>query len=354
MSTAAAGTAAAPLSVAQPIAKAIDLFKVYREGDTETVALRGASLTLDRGEFVTLVGPSGSGKSTLLSIMAGLTLPTAGRVMIDGRDLSRLDEVERAAVRAESIGLVFQRGNLIPFLTTQENVELALEAAPGRPRSSGRARELLEMLGLDNRRGHRPRQLSGGEAQRAGIAVALANAPQLILGDEITGELDSETSAQVMDVLLRLRSENGMTLLVVTHNPALAAAADRRLVISRRADHQRMKLPAVNARNLRRSYHTPAGVINAVDGIDIEVPEGQRLAIMGPSGCGKSTLLSLIGCLEPAELGHDHGAGHRPGCAQPGASRRVAPRERGLHLPGLRPGAVPHRHRERGADERHR
>jgi putative ABC transport system ATP-binding protein len=232
VSTAAAGTAAAPLTVAQPLAEAVDLFKVYREGDTETVALRGASLRLDRGEFVTLVGPSGSGKSTLLSIMAGLTLPTAGRVMIGGRDLSRLDEVERAAVRAENIGLVFQRGNLIPFLSTQENVELALEAAPGRRRSAGRARELLAMLGLDNRRGHRPRQLSGGEAQRAGIAVALANAPQLILGDEITGELDSETSAQVMDVLLRLRSENGMTLLVVTHNPALAAAADRRLVIT--------------------------------------------------------------------------------------------------------------------------
>ncbi len=232
MSTARAGTAPAPLSVAPPLAEAIDLFKVYREGDTETVALRGASLTLHRGEFVTLVGPSGSGKSTLLSIMAGLTLPTAGRVMIGGRDLSRLDEAERAAVRAESIGLVFQRGNLIPFLTTQENVELALEAPQGRHRQAGRAREVLAMLGLDNRRGHRPRQLSGGEAQRAGIAVALANAPQLILGDEITGELDSETSAQVMDVLLQLRSENGMTLLVVTHNPALAAAADRRLVIT--------------------------------------------------------------------------------------------------------------------------
>jgi putative ABC transport system ATP-binding protein len=214
------------------VAEVVDVFKVYREGDTETVALRGASLSLRAGEFVTLLGPSGSGKSTLLSIMAGLTLPTAGRVMIGGRDLSRLNETERAAVRAEKIGLVFQRDNLISFLTTEENVELALRAPVGRRRSAGRARELLDALGLDSRRRHRPHQLSGGEAQRAGIAVALANEPDLILGDEITGELDSETSAQVMELLLRLRRENGLTLLVVTHNPVLAAGADRGVVIS--------------------------------------------------------------------------------------------------------------------------
>jgi putative ABC transport system ATP-binding protein len=232
VSATAAQAASAAVVAEVPVAEAIDLFKVYREGDTETVALRGASLTLHPGEFVSLVGPSGSGKSTLLSIMAGLTLPTAGRVMIGGRDLSRLDESERATVRAEKIGLVFQRGNLIPFLTTQENVELALEAPRGRRRSVARARELLDVLGLDSRRGHRPHQLSGGEAQRAGIAVALANEPDLLLGDEITGELDSETSAQVMSVLLRLRTESRLTLLVVTHNPALAASADRRLVIT--------------------------------------------------------------------------------------------------------------------------
>jgi putative ABC transport system ATP-binding protein len=228
----AATPAATPATPEAPIAEVVDVFKVYREGDTETVALRGASLSIHPGEFVTLVGPSGSGKSTLLSIMAGLTLPTAGRVMVGGRDLSRLDESERAAVRAEKIGLVFQRGNLIPFLTAEENVELALEAPQGRRRRAGRARELLDVLGLDSRRGHRPHQLSGGEAQRAGIAVALANEPDLVLGDEITGELDSETSARVMEILLRLRRENGMTLLVVTHNPVLAASADRGLVIT--------------------------------------------------------------------------------------------------------------------------
>jgi putative ABC transport system ATP-binding protein len=232
VSAAAGGATSAAQTAGAAVAEVVDIFKVYREGDTETVALRGASLSLRAGEFVTLVGPSGSGKSTLLSIMAGLTLPTAGRVMIGGRDLSRLDEPERAAVRAEKIGLVFQRDNLIPFLTAEENIELALEAPAGRRHPAGRARELLEALGLDSRRGHRPHQLSGGEAQRAGIAVALANQPDLILGDEITGELDSDTSAQVMELLLRLRDESGLTLLVVTHNPALAASADRRLVIT--------------------------------------------------------------------------------------------------------------------------
>jgi putative ABC transport system ATP-binding protein len=215
-----------------PIAEVVDVFKVYREGEAETVALRGASLTLHAGEFVSLVGPSGSGKSTLLSILAGLTLPTAGRVFVAGRDLSRLDEEERAVVRARSIGLVFQRGNLVPFLTAEENVALALEVAGRRRGAVRRARELLDLLGIGDRARQRPNQLSGGEAQRAGIAIALANEPDLLLGDEITGELDSETAAQVMELLLRLRAQNGMALLVVTHNPALAVSADRRLVIA--------------------------------------------------------------------------------------------------------------------------
>jgi putative ABC transport system ATP-binding protein len=215
-----------------PIAEVVDVFKVYREGEAETVALRGASLTLHAGEFVSLVGPSGSGKSTLLSILAGLTLPTAGRVFVAGRDLSRLDEEERAVVRARSIGLVFQRGNLVPFLTAEENVALALEVAGRRRGAVHRARELLDLLGIGDRARQRPNQLSGGEAQRAGIAIALANEPDLLLGDEITGELDSETAAQVMELLLRLRAQNGMALLVVTHNPALAVSADRRLVIA--------------------------------------------------------------------------------------------------------------------------
>ena len=232
MSATAALRSTPDASTDAPIAEVVDVFKVYREGEAETVALRGASLTLNAGEFVSLVGPSGSGKSTLLSILAGLTLPTAGRVFVAGRDLSRLDEEERAVVRARSIGLVFQRGNLVPFLTAEENVALALEVAGRRRGAVRRARELLDLLGIGDRARQRPNQLSGGEAQRAGIAIALANEPDLLLGDEITGELDSETAAQVMELLLRLRAQNGMALLVVTHNPALAVSADRRLVIA--------------------------------------------------------------------------------------------------------------------------
>jgi putative ABC transport system ATP-binding protein len=215
-----------------PDAEVIDLFKVYREGEAETVALRGASLRLRAGEFVSLMGPSGSGKSTLLAIMAGLMQPTAGRVLVGGHDLSRLDESERAAVRAEKIGLVFQRGNLVPFLTAEENVVMAMEIAGHRRGANGRARDLLAALGLAARLRQRPHQLSGGEVQRVGIAVALANDPDLLLGDELTGELDSESAAQVMELLLGLRQQRGLTLLVVTHNPNLAAAADRQLVIA--------------------------------------------------------------------------------------------------------------------------
>ena len=208
-----------------------DVFKIYKEGDTETVALRGASLGLGEGEFVSLVGPSGSGKTTLLWIMAGLTLPAAGRVLFQGQDLTRLDEAERARIRARKIGLVFQRGNLIPFLNAEENVAMAVKLAGG-SKATRKARQLLAGLGLEARRRHYPRQLSGGEAQRVAIALALANDPVLLLGDEITGELDSATSESVLEVLLEVQRERAMTVLTVTHNPWLASQAARQLKIA--------------------------------------------------------------------------------------------------------------------------
>jgi putative ABC transport system ATP-binding protein len=208
-----------------------EVFKIYKEGDTETVALRGASLSLLRAEFVSLVGPSGSGKTTLLWIMAGLTLPAAGKVFLQGRDLTRLDETGRALIRAAQIGLVFQRGNLIPFLNAEENVAMAIKLARGK-KSGQRARDLLGSLGLHDRRHHYPRQLSGGEAQRVAIALALANDPVLLLGDEITGELDSATSESVLMVLLDVQRQRGMTVLTVTHNPWLARQAGRQLEIA--------------------------------------------------------------------------------------------------------------------------
>lgn len=205
-----------------------DVFKIYREATAETVALRGASLELRPGELVSLVGKSGSGKSTLVSVMAGLALPTAGQVIFETRDLTRLNEAERAQLRAKRIALVFQSGNLIPFLTAAENVRLALHLS-GRPDGDGRARDLLSEVGLAARLNHYPRQLSGGETQRVAIAVALAPDPALLIGDELTGELDSATSERVMGLLNEVRRQRLLTIMLVTHNAELAALADRRL-----------------------------------------------------------------------------------------------------------------------------
>jgi ABC-type lipoprotein export system ATPase subunit len=207
------------------------LYKIYKEGATETVALRGADLELGGGEFVSIVGPSGSGKSTLLWILAGLVLPSAGSVLMDGRDITRLDETARAGLRAAQVGVVFQRGNLVPFLTAQENVELAMRMNPNGGADGGRAEKLLTELGVGGRRHSYPRRLSGGEAQRVAIAVALANKPAILLGDEVTGELDTATSAHVMDILLGVQRQQGLAMLLVTHNPAVAALAGRQLAI---------------------------------------------------------------------------------------------------------------------------
>lgn len=217
-----------PAGIEEPIARLRDVFKIYREGTTETVALRGADLDLPRGRTTSLVGPSGSGKSTLLALLAGLTLPSAGQVIIDGRDISRLDEAARARIRAERIGVVFQIGNLIPFLNALENVQLAGRLA-GRKTATSRARDLLAEVGLSTRLNHLPRQLSGGEAQRVAIAVALANDPDLLLADEPTGELDSKTAAEVMNVFRSASEQRRLTVLLVTHNHDLAEAADHRL-----------------------------------------------------------------------------------------------------------------------------
>jgi ABC-type lipoprotein export system ATPase subunit len=207
------------------------LFKIYKEGATETVALRGADIELRKGEFVSLVGPSGSGKSTLMSILGGLILPSAGSVLMDGRDITRIDESGRAALRAVHVGIVFQKGNLVPFLSALENVELAMHMVGKQPSNGARARRLLTELGLKQRMHDRPRRLSGGEAQRVAIAVALANQPQILLGDEVTGELDSATADTVMELLQRIQAERELALLLVTHNPDVAARAGRRLAI---------------------------------------------------------------------------------------------------------------------------
>lgn len=209
-----------------PVLDIQDLFKIYEVDGDQTVALRGASMQISDGEFVALLGRSGSGKSTLLHIVAGLDTPSAGKELIDGRDVTRLDENERAQLRQEAIGIVMQRDNLVPYLTAKENVELPIKLM-GRKDADTRARDLLRRVGLEHRMNHKAHQLSGGEAQRVSIAVALGPEPRLLLGDEITGELDSDTASGILDLLDDLHQKDGMSLLVITHDAAVAARAQR-------------------------------------------------------------------------------------------------------------------------------
>ncbi len=208
-----------------------NLYKIYKEGTIETVALRGAELKVDSGEFVAITGRSGAGKSTLLNLIGGLATPSAGQVVIDGEDITRMNEGERAAFRRDHVGIVYQMDNLIPFLSALENVILPMQAAK-RSDSKTRAMQLLDEVGLKERLNHKPAQLSGGERQRVAIAVALANEPSLLLADELTGELDSQTADKVMDILGALNASRKLTLVVVTHNKTVAARARRQVKIA--------------------------------------------------------------------------------------------------------------------------
>jgi putative ABC transport system ATP-binding protein len=198
--------------------------------DTITI-LRGVSFDLERGEMVALVGPSGSGKSTLLGIAAALDRPTSGEVILDGVDVAGLSERKLARLRSRKVGMVFQSYNLIPTLSALENVQLPL-FVPGRGETDpGRAAILLEEVGLGHRLAHRPSQLSGGEQQRVAVARALITDPALLVADEPTGNLDSETGDALVRLLLDLRTQRGTSILVATHNPAVAAQADRVLFV---------------------------------------------------------------------------------------------------------------------------
>jgi ABC-type lipoprotein export system ATPase subunit len=217
---------------ATPAVEARGLYHIYQEGELETVALRGAELVLEPGSWTTVMGPSGSGKSTLLHVLAGLLKPTAGAVVIDGEDLTRLDAGERARRRRRQIGVVLQRDNLHPLLDAVGNVALPLRLDGQRRRQARqRAGYLLNEVGLTDRRRQRTGQLSGGEAQRVAIAVALAGRPRVLLADEPTGELDEGTSSAVLDLLEQVREHEGTAILTVTHNPQVAERADRRLIM---------------------------------------------------------------------------------------------------------------------------
>jgi putative ABC transport system ATP-binding protein len=206
----------------QPALEARNLYRFYRAGDDETLALRGVSISLYAGEVLAVVGPSGSGKSTLLNCLAGLDEPDGGSVWVDGQRMSHRPEVERAAIRARSIGVLFQSGNLIDHLTVRENVSLVQTLVPARRAPDGP----IDNVGLTPRASAYPSQLSGGEVSRAGLAVALANDPTVLLADEPTGELDGETESRLLD-LLREHAQRGCGVVVVTHSPGVVAIADR-------------------------------------------------------------------------------------------------------------------------------
>lgn len=214
------------LSAAQAVYELRDVIRVYREADVETIALRGIELTVMPGEFVVVMGRSGSGKSTLLNLLSGTDRPTAGRISYRGLDLGRAEDERRATIRGREIGIVFQSQNLFGMLSMLENVMLAARLA-GRSVSSAEAQQRLEAIGLGNRSRHRPSALSGGEQQRAAVACVLAAEPKVLLADEITGELDSISSAEVLRLVDETHRRDGTTVVLVTHDSAIAAHADR-------------------------------------------------------------------------------------------------------------------------------
>ncbi len=204
-----------------------DLKKIYRVGDVDVHALRGLNLSVSRGEFVCVVGPSGSGKSTLFHILGGLTPPTSGEIHIDGRNLLKMSDAERTDLRKRTVGFVFQKYNLLPTLTAEENIEIARFIAGRKQPRDAEFNEIVRLLGIGDRLHHKPRALSGGEQQRVAIARAIANHPAILLADEPTGNLDTENSQTVLGLLRRLNERTGQTILMITHDMDAAGYGDR-------------------------------------------------------------------------------------------------------------------------------
>jgi putative ABC transport system ATP-binding protein len=212
----------------------IEVYNLTKSIDTGTHRvniLKGIDLKIPRGQFVAVMGPSGSGKSTLLGLLAGLDTPTSGRILLDGEDITFLNEDQMALLRGRKIGFVFQSYHLVPTLTAEENVLLPLELAGNGHGGRARARQLLERVGLGARRDHYPVQLSGGEQQRVALARAFALQPPILLADEPTGNLDSATGEVVLELLLALNREQGATMVLVTHEQSIARCADRSIVL---------------------------------------------------------------------------------------------------------------------------
>jgi len=209
-----------------PIISTNDLKKIYRVGKVDVPALRGVDLLVEEGEFVAVVGPSGCGKSTLLHILGGLTYPTTGKVLVDGNDFSHMTDADRTRFRRHKIGFVFQRFNLLPTLTARQNVTIA-QHIQGNGFNPHRFESVVELLGIRDKLNHKPYALSGGEQQRVAIARAIICEPKILLTDEPTGNLDTENSQVVLNMIRVLNRSFRQTILMITHNPEAAAIADR-------------------------------------------------------------------------------------------------------------------------------
>ena len=210
-----------------PIIQVENVSKVYHRGKVEVPALAGVSFSVEKGEFVSIVGPSGSGKSTLFYVLGGLTHATSGRVLIDGQDFAELSDAQRTAMRKRKIGFVFQKFNLLPTLTARDNIEIAREISGHNGTNQQFFNEVVEMLGVAGRLDHRPAEMSGGEQQRVALARAIINQPSIVLADEPTGNLDSRNSEIVLQMLREANQKFGQTVLMITHNPAAAEIGDR-------------------------------------------------------------------------------------------------------------------------------
>jgi putative ABC transport system ATP-binding protein len=210
-----------------PIIETRDLKKIYHVGEVDVPALRGVTISVERGEFVAIVGPSGSGKSTLFHILGGLTPPTSGSIHIDGKDLLAMSEGDRTNLRKSTVGFVFQKYNLLPTLSAADNIAIARDIAGKGSVLDPQFQDVLKLLGIASRLDHKPRAMSGGEQQRVAIARAIVNHPAILLADEPTGNLDTENSTAVLNLMQDLNKRLGQTILMITHNPEAAQFAHR-------------------------------------------------------------------------------------------------------------------------------